>query len=491
MRTALRALARLFFRDVEVAGARDVPADRGGLVVSWHPNGLVDPWLVTAFCPRPVVFGARHGLFRWPLLGFVLRRLGTVPLVRAADVSAASSARRQEANRNSLDALASRVAAGSFAALFPEGESHDEPHPIELRTGAARLYYEARRRLAPGSPPPAIVPVGLHYDKKQLFRARALVWFHPPLALPPALDLTPAPDEPTEAARQRARALTSEIERALHEAALATEDWQLHVLMHRARKLVRAERAARAGADPGRPGLEEKALGFARVRAGYLALRARDPARLARLKDRVESYDADLRALRLEDHHLDRSPRLLSPWLLAILVLQLVLVFLLMPPLLALGYVVNGPTALGVLALCRLAARRKKDEASIKVLVGLVAFPATWAAAGLLAARASQALHAAFPTFPGTPLGAGLLMAALGVLGGAVALRYLHVARLTWRAARVRFTRRRRRDAIVRLKRERSDLHDALVAATAGLDLPGEVAPDGTVRRPGATADAP
>jgi 1-acyl-sn-glycerol-3-phosphate acyltransferase len=485
MLSGLRLLSSAFFRELEVVGRADIPTDRGGIVVSWHPNGLVDPWLILACFPRPVVFGARHGLFRWPGLGWLLRRLGTVPIYRAADAETADPEQRRAANQRSLSALAERVAAGSFTALFPEGVSHDEPHPVELKTGAARLYYLARQlapAAAPASAPPAIIPVGLHYDEKRLFRSRVLVWFHPPIELPPALDVTPPLDEPDEAARNRARDLTAEIERVLHDVVHATDDWAIHHVLHRTRKLVRAERAARAAAHPGRPGIHEKALGFARVRNAYRALVDTQPARVAELRRRVEAYDADLEALGLDDHELDRAPPLMSPWLVLTLLAQAVLVFLLLPPLLLLGYIVNGPTALGLLALCRVAARQKKDEATIKILVGMIAFPLTWILAGVLAALGNHALRSLFPALPQRPVLAGLVVAALGAIGGAIALRYLRVLRQTWHAIRVRLARRFGRAEIDRLHAERAAIHDELMSISEGLDLPGAVAPDGSIR---------
>jgi 1-acyl-sn-glycerol-3-phosphate acyltransferase len=104
-----------FFRRVEVSGVSNVPAQGGGLVVSWHPNGLVDPGLILTRFPREIVFGARHGLFKWPLLGLLLREIGTVPIYRAIDVRGSDDARR-EANRKSLAALADRAQRGCTTA---------------------------------------------------------------------------------------------------------------------------------------------------------------------------------------------------------------------------------------------------------------------------------------------------------------------------------------------------------------------------------------
>ena len=484
----LRTLVSVFFREVEVTGLEHVPLDRGGVIVSWHPNGLVDPGLILTQFPRPVTFGARHGLFKVPVLGALLRSIGTVPIYRQIDAkpgATVSDADRRRQNQRTLDALAEAVAAGSFAALFPEGVSHDEPHPVELKTGAARLYYRARELRAardPKAEPPVIILVGLHYDKKKLFRSRALVWFHRPLELLD-LDVTPDPDDDEATTKARAKKLTDGMERVLHDIVLATEDWEIHALLHRARKLIRAERARRAGADPGKPGIEEKALGFARIRAAYYARRTSDPERVAVLRARVERYDADLRALRLDDHELDRAPDLASFRLAAVLVAQVVLVFLVVPPILVFGYLVNGPTALALVGLSRVAARLEKDVATIKLLGGAVAFPLTWVAAAVLAALGRAELQARLPGIPEGALAVGLFAGVVAALGGAAALRYLEIAGETLRAVRVRLTRARHRRTVEHLLAERRALADALLGMAEGLELPGAVAPDGTISR--------
>ena len=107
-RRFVRMLVGFFFRRIEVTGKDALPAEGGGIVVSWHPNGLIDPALIMAHCPKRIVFGARHGLFAWPLFGAFLRALGTVPIYRAGDAGgeAGDEEARRARNRQSLDALA-------------------------------------------------------------------------------------------------------------------------------------------------------------------------------------------------------------------------------------------------------------------------------------------------------------------------------------------------------------------------------------------------
>jgi len=475
----MRLLVRAFFRRVHVTGLDHVPEDGGGIVVSWHPNGLIDPGLVLTQMPRQVVFGARHGIFRWPLLGYLMRQIGTVPIYRKVDLPKLSTADRGKENARSLDALAGAVARGSFAALFPEGVSHDAPHLMELKTGAARLFYRALSMQSDDQPPAVILPVGLHYDQKDLFRSSALVSFHPPIELSGKLAYDPDLDE--KQSREQARALTDEIERVLDEVVLATDSWPLHQLMHRARKLIRAERAKRAGALPPPSTVDERVLGFARIRAGYNALVDEQPDEVQALLRRVEDYDADLAALGLRDADLDRSPRLVAPWLAALLLLQVLTVFFVLPPLMVVGWVVNGPAAVFLLLVSWAASKRRKDEATVKVLVGALLFPLSWLGAAIAATYAHGPLHAAFPSIPDTPILAGLMVAVLAAAGGAAAVRYLRVARETARAVRVRLTRQLRRRAIERLRFERAELHDALIGFAEGIDLPGAVAADGRV----------
>jgi glycerol-3-phosphate O-acyltransferase / dihydroxyacetone phosphate acyltransferase len=485
LRRGVDFLVRQFFRRLEVSGVENVPTDRGGILVAWHPNGLVDGAVILSTFPRVVVFGARSGLFRIPLLGRFARAVGTVPIYRRMDAGAEGVDELRRRNEPSLDALADRVASGSFSALFPEGFSHDAPYLQEVKSGAARLYYRARTRTPPGRPAPVVIPVGLHYDQKRLFRSSALVVFHPPMALPPELDVSPAEDEDPERVRELARGLTRSIDAELRSAILETESWETHQLMHRARKLLRSERALRAAASPGAATMDEKTLGMARIWVGYGERRKTHPREVASLRRRIHRYDAHLRALRLEDHELDRPPPFLHPGAWLGLVLQMVSVFVLLPPLLVAGAVIDLPTAGVVTAASRLVGREQKDFATLKLMGGGLLFPVTWGAWAWEAARHVDAIRTAAPWLPGSPALAAVATIVLGMAGAVVVLRYFEMAAGTLRALRVRFTRGVRSRALVRLKKERARLFDELVALSAGLDLPGVVHADGHVARQG------
>jgi 1-acyl-sn-glycerol-3-phosphate acyltransferase len=487
VKSLAKSLLALFFRRVEVTGLAALPAESGGLLLAWHPNGLIDPALVLATFPGRVVFGARHGLFRWPLLGGLLRR-GAVPIFRRQDLAPAGSAgdsgdvaRLQRGNDTSLAALAEAIAGGSFAMLFPEGDSHDRPHPLELKTGAARLYLDALAHSAGADPAPRVVPVGLHYDHKRFFRSRALVVFHPPLELPTGLAAPESADADGDARRRAARLLTDRFAEALDRAVLATDDWRDHHLMHRLRRLLRAERAARAGADPGPTDMRERLLGFERIWTAFRELGENRSAGVVELRRRVGAYDRLLRRLGLEDHELDRDPEAPHGRMLAAVVLQRFVLDGLLGPLALLGVLANLPTALLLALVARFAARQKKDVASIKLLCGAVLFPATWTALGVLAASLQPALAAIAPATPDRGWVTGLFVVALAALGGALVLVYGRLSRRWGRALAVRVRRRLFARWVNRLRAERASIFDDAIALARDLELPGRVGPGGEI----------
>ncbi|HCH63792.1 MAG: hypothetical protein CL927_03390 [Deltaproteobacteria bacterium] len=477
-----RLVCRLFFRRVEVVGLENVPRDRGGVLVSWHPNGIIDPGIILATFPGQIAFGARDGLFRVPLFGLILRAAGAVPILRAQDQSESTSAEeRRASNMRALDRLAEEVVAGRFSCLFPEGDSHDQPFLLELKSGAARFFYRAWQLSDPSGPPPALIPVGLHYDQKHAFRSHVLVEFHPPLELNAELDLPARPEVREASHRGRITELTRELERVLEEVVHATESWDVHFLMHRVRKLVRAERSWRAGAKLQRPSIRERQLAFARVWDGFRRLEATNAESLAAMRVRVIAYDDDLRALGLEDHELDRSPSVVRPGLALLAVARAFGVYFVLPPLLVLGVLAHLP-ALGLLWLVTLlGAKRAKDVASIKMSMGAVLLPLTWLVVAVLTYWGHARAHVLVPWVPDTPYLVSSVSVVFSILGGAFAVRYLRLSRETIRGLQVRLTRTRRRSTILRLRGERADIMDAIESMTAGLDLPGVVALDGRV----------
>ena len=469
-----------FFYKIEVAGIENIPQETGGLLIAGHPNGMIDPGLIVTSFPRQIVFGARHGLFSWPLLGAMMKNIGTVPIYRRQDLKHLPKEEQRKKNERSLKAMATTIANGSYAALFPEGVSHDQPFLKSLKTGAARIYHQA---LQESSNEPVIIPVGLYYDQKNAFRSRALVQFFPPMKVTINWDK----DLEENALKERLQELTDRMEETLQSVVLAVESWELQSVFYRAGKLVRAEQIHRAGTKSDKPDLEEEVLGLSRIWIGYQTMKDTHPDLVAELIQQVTEYNDDMEALGIEDHELDGDPRLFSARLLMILLLQTVLYFFVFPPILMVGYVINLPTALLVKGLSKGYSSLKKDQASVKLFSSVVLFPVTWMLWGGIGylgyVEFLPASTHLFPRLPDLSIAAAVFVSSLAMLSCIIMFTYIKAARRVLRAVKVRVNKRHNKVMIEDLAQQRSRLCDRLMALAEQLDLPGTRGEDGRLRK--------
>jgi len=473
-------LLQTFFYKIEVSGLENIPKGQGGLLIAWHPNGMIDPGLIISSFPHQVVFGARHGLFSWPILGQMMSSIGTVPIYRKQDVAQLSAEEQRQKNVESLENLAAKITDGAWAALFPEGVSHDDPFVQSLKTGAARIFYQARKNATEKNP--VIIPVGLYYDKKHSFRSRALVQFYPAITLPKDLDCNPSDEE----IKEKQKALTSLLEDALTSIIFALESWELHAVFHRAGKLVRAERIYRAGSESDRPEMEELILGLSRIWIGYHEMKEKHPAMVAELVSEVSEYHKDLEVLGIEDHELDGNPKLISFRIIAILLLQVILYLFVFPPILIVGYIMNLPTTILITFLSEHYSSLYKDKASVKLFSSIVLFPLTWIFWSWLAyigyIESIPYLEKVFVSVPDLAIAASLFIFCLGMLSAIVMFTYIKASKRVMRSLKVRLTKNQNKSSIMRLKQERSRLCDMLTMLASRLDLPGEVGEDGRLK---------
>ncbi len=222
VRALLRAAVGVFFQEVAVTGAEQIPADGAVIFAGNHPNSLIDPVMVLTHCGRTLRFAAKDKLFD-PPLGPVLRAVGAVPIARRMD-----HGEGERDNAASMAALADVLATGGAIGIFPEGLSHDQSQLQRLRTGAARLALEAAGRGAAVQ----IVPVGLTYVRRKHFRSRALIQFGPPIPVDAAEVLAWRAD-PFAAAR----ALTDRMEAALLGLTVNAPDWETLRVLDGVRRL--------------------------------------------------------------------------------------------------------------------------------------------------------------------------------------------------------------------------------------------------------------
>ncbi|EMR14323.1 1-acyl-sn-glycerol-3-phosphate acyltransferase [Methylophaga lonarensis MPL] len=120
---------RLLCRVVHRQGANqlDLPKHGPAIVAANHVSGL-DPLLLITASPRPLRFLIAEEEYRKPMLNWLYRLSGCIPVDRQG--------RPEKALREALRALQQ----GDVIALFPHGKIHlDTDPPRKLKAGVARL----------------------------------------------------------------------------------------------------------------------------------------------------------------------------------------------------------------------------------------------------------------------------------------------------------------------------------------------------------------
>lgn len=128
---------------LRVTGAENIP-ENGPVVLIANHVSFVDALIIMAACRRPVRFVMDHKVFRWPLMSFVFRTSGAIPIA-SAKVDAALTER-------AFDEISRALAAGEVVGIFPEGQV--------TASGDLNPFRPGIRRIVERNPAP-VVPMGL------------------------------------------------------------------------------------------------------------------------------------------------------------------------------------------------------------------------------------------------------------------------------------------------------------------------------------------
>ena len=156
-----RLVVRIFYRQFEITGTESIPNKSGLILCANHVNALVDVVVLQTTTNKDIRPLARSGLFLNPLLKPILNMIGAVPIYRRNDPGTDT-----ERNEDSFVRCYELLAENQTIIIFPEGQSHSDPHINKLKTGAARIALGA---LQTNHISPVVLPVGLTFSRKGKF----------------------------------------------------------------------------------------------------------------------------------------------------------------------------------------------------------------------------------------------------------------------------------------------------------------------------------
>lgn len=211
-----RFIVRTFFREINVEGRENLPQGVAVIFTPNHPNSLLDPLLMFLFEPQYCIrFVAKAPLFRIPVFGWILRKIGSIPVVRKFEADG-------EIDYSAFfESCVQALQKGESVVIFPEGRSLPQPFLAPLKTGPARLFFLAAAR----GVYPKIVPVGLNYERGATFRSCVQISIAPPIA---TNTLEP---QGKKNLRLAVQALTEEIRGKLDAAVFQAQDYRDRELM--------------------------------------------------------------------------------------------------------------------------------------------------------------------------------------------------------------------------------------------------------------------
>ena len=343
----LRAVVQVFFRQVEVVGRGNIPAEGEGPVIfaGNHPNSLLDPVMIFTTSRRVVHFAAKDVLFANPVTRALFTALGSVPIRRRSDHGGSNVD-----NSSAFDALFEVLAEGRAMGIFPEGISHDQSQLARLKTGAARIALGVKER----NPdlPLRIIPCGLTFIRRKRFRGRVLVQYGEPIIIEPS-HMQAHAEDPRLAASQ----LTDQIDEGIRGLTINVSDWDTLRVLDGVRRLYQPPKIPLA-----------HRVELAR-RFSLVYEQVREEPEVQHLFGRVQDYIERLGDIGMTDHQLRRPLRTRD--LLLKFLNQLVWTFFWLP-LAAPGVIVHAP--IGILAGWggHRFTPRKDVTATAKLLAGLL-----------------------------------------------------------------------------------------------------------------------
>ena len=142
----LRFMAWLLVKAVyrlRSTGLEHIPAEGAAVLVANHVS-FADAVVIMGASPRPIRFVMDHRIFQTPLLGFIFRHCGAIPIAPAREDPAMMEAAFAEVSK--------ALANGDLVGIFPEGQI--------TRDGALQAFRPGITRILKANPVP-VVPMAL------------------------------------------------------------------------------------------------------------------------------------------------------------------------------------------------------------------------------------------------------------------------------------------------------------------------------------------
>ncbi len=167
-------IMRLFFRKIYIEGLDKLPKNDPQFIVSNHPTGFWEPCIYACGFPFVLHFLTRGDLFQKKAFRWFLEGTNQLPIFRKKDGFA-----HLRENKNSQSVVAEQLVKGAKVVIFAEGSSKQVKYLRPLKTGMARMSFQAYQ--LDNSIDLKIVPVGVSFEDFMGFRKDVIIKIGDPI----------------------------------------------------------------------------------------------------------------------------------------------------------------------------------------------------------------------------------------------------------------------------------------------------------------------
>ncbi|PQJ82916.1 lysophospholipid acyltransferase family protein [Polaribacter glomeratus] len=167
----------LFFysKKIKVSGTENIPKKGAILFCANHPDGMIDPLMITTNCPRISYYLVRAAAFNNPLIKKFLESLNLMPVYRIRD-GLSEVGKNKEIFENCFELFKK----GKTLLIYPEA-SHNRKRTIRtLSKGFTRIVFGTLDKYP--NLEITIIPVGLTYQNASFYPSKVSINYGKPIA---------------------------------------------------------------------------------------------------------------------------------------------------------------------------------------------------------------------------------------------------------------------------------------------------------------------
>ncbi len=295
LRFLFRVTNTFYFKSFQIKGGENIPKKGAVLFVANHPSAFMDPIVIGTVTKRSLYFLAKGALFQSAFTRWLLPKFNIIPVFRKDETPGQS-----HKNKDTFSQCYKHLAKGGAILIFPEGVSLTERKIKKIQSGAARICLGAEAENI-FKLDIKIVPIGLNYSNPHKFQSDLFVNIDKPISVSDYYELY------KQDSFKAAHALTDEIRSRLESQVVAIQDSEVDKFVSNIELIYKAEVLQDLGHSPAE--MDKDFFVTKTISDCVHYFMEREPLRVAKIKNDIDSYLNDLEHLSLSDNSVKSMGR--------------------------------------------------------------------------------------------------------------------------------------------------------------------------------------